>query len=68
MSISQSNIVGTMRPYLDVPTSMLHNIKGNLLTIIKSELAGVDPVDAQVMKLLWAEEMRAINYELIKRN
>ena len=68
MSVSQSNIVGSMRPYLDVPTSMLHNIKGNLLTIIKSELAGVDPVDAQVMKVLWIEEMHAIGDELVKRN
>jgi hypothetical protein len=65
---STANLIGNLRPYLDVPTSMLHNIKKNLSTIIKSELVGVDPMDSQVMKLLWTEEMQAINYELVQRN
>jgi hypothetical protein len=70
MSVSQSNIIGSMRPFIDLETSLLLNIRGNLQVITNSQIIGIglSEIDIQVMKASWKSEIDAINHELIRRN
>jgi hypothetical protein len=65
---NQINAVAMTRALIDIPTSLLHNIKGNLTKLLTEEIEGVDELTIQVIRSTWAAEIENIELELIKRN
>jgi len=65
---NQINTVAMTRALIDIPTSLLHNIKGNLTKLLTEEIEGVDELTIQVIRSTWAAEIENIELELIKRN
>ena len=65
---NQINTVAMTRALIDIPTSLLYNIKGNLTKLLTEEIEGVDELTIQVIRSTWAAEIENIELELIKRN
>jgi hypothetical protein len=65
---NQINTVAMTRALIDIPTSLLYNIKSNLTKLLTEEIEGVDELTIQVIRSTWAAEIENIELELIKRN
>ena len=65
---NQINMVAMTRALIDIPTSLLYNIKGNLTKLLTEDIEGVDELTIQVIRSTWAAEIVDIELELIKRN
>jgi hypothetical protein len=65
---NQINAVAMTRALIDIPTSLLYNIKGNLTKLLAEDLEGVDELTVQVIRSTWRAEIENIELELIKRN
>jgi hypothetical protein len=65
---NQINTVAMTRALIDIPTSLLYNIKVNLTKLLTEEIEGVDELTIQVIRSTWAAEIVDIELELIKRN
>jgi hypothetical protein len=56
------------RPYIDLPTSLLLNIKSNLNFLLKAPIDNTEPVLHEIMRNTWKAELKGIESELIQRN
>jgi hypothetical protein len=65
---NQINMVAMTRALIDIPTSLLYNIKVNLTKLLTEDIEGVDELTIQVIRSTWAAEIVDIELELIKRN
>jgi hypothetical protein len=57
-----------LRPYLEMPTSLLITIKKNLIFLLKNPIIGADPIFKEITRNRWTTDLESINRELIFRN
>jgi hypothetical protein len=65
---TQIHNVAMTRSLIDLETSFLINIKGNLNKLLTEEIEGVDEMTKQIIRSTWRAEIANIDLELIKRN
>ncbi len=61
-------VVLTERPLLELPSSLLVNLKKNLTLLLNNPVEIDNPILGEIVREAWKEELRNVNEELFLRN